>query len=98
MSTFDCAWSGASSKSFHDTGKLDVVLELMQAGDVLLISFGHNDSKIEDPDRGTDPDTSFKQYLSLYVEGARAGDSCGAAPVPCRRHRRRLSRCAPAAP
>ncbi|MDS2171133.1 pectinesterase family protein [Nesterenkonia sp. CL21] len=78
VTTFDYAWSGASSKSFFEAGKLDVVLDLMQPGDLLLISFGHNDSKIEDPDRGTDPDTTFKEYLTRYVEGARQQ---GGAPV-----------------
>lgn len=68
--TFDYAWSGASSKSFHDAGKFDVVLDLMQPGDVLLISFGHNDSKTEDPDRGTNPDTTYREYLTRYVDGA----------------------------
>ncbi|GAA4918639.1 pectinesterase family protein [Nesterenkonia rhizosphaerae] len=76
--TFDYAWSGASSKSFYDNGKLDVVLDLMQPGDVLLISFGHNDSKTDDPERGTLPDSTFKQYLTRYVDGARAQ---GASPV-----------------
>ncbi|MDR7160970.1 pectinesterase family protein [Arthrobacter sp. BE255] len=69
---FDYAWSGASSKSFADTGKLDRVLSLIQPGDYLLISFGHNDEKVADPARGTLPDTTFKEYLSRYVDGARA--------------------------
>ncbi|RZU63270.1 pectinesterase family protein [Zhihengliuella halotolerans] len=71
-SVFDYAWSGASSKSFADAGKLDTVLDLMRSGDYLLISFGHNDSKTSDPDRGTDPDTTYKEYLSRYIDGARA--------------------------
>ena len=60
---FDYAWSGASSKSFADAGKLDRVLALMQPGDYLLISFGHNDEKVADPARGTLPDSTFKEYL-----------------------------------
>jgi pectinesterase len=69
---FDYAWSGASSKSFADAGLLDRVLALMQPGDYLLISFGHNDEKVADPNRGTLPDTTFKEYLGRYIEGARA--------------------------
>ncbi|MEW9871791.1 pectinesterase family protein [Arthrobacter sp. HS15c] len=69
---FDYAWSGASSKSFADAGKLDRVLAMMQPGDYLLISFGHNDEKVADPARGTLPDTTFKEYLGRYVDGARA--------------------------
>ncbi len=75
---FDMGWSGASSKSFADTGVLDRVLALLQPGDCMLISFGHNDEKVADPARGTLPDTTFKEYLGRYVEGAR---SRGATPV-----------------
>ncbi|GHD10835.1 pectinesterase family protein [Zhihengliuella salsuginis] len=86
-SVFDYAWSGASSKSFADAGKLDTVLSLMQAGDTLLISFGHNDEKVSDPDRGTDPDTTYKEYLTRYIDGARAagGQPVLATPVERRR-------------
>jgi pectinesterase len=67
---FDYAWSGASSKSFADAGLLDEVVALLQPGDYLLISFGHNDEKVEDPARGTDPQTTFKEYLQKYIDGA----------------------------
>ncbi|WP_426228266.1 pectinesterase family protein [Pseudarthrobacter sp. DSP2-3-2b1] len=69
---FDYALSGASSKSFADAGLLDRVLALMQPGDYLLISFGHNDEKVADPARGTLPDSTFKEYLARYIGGAKA--------------------------
>jgi pectinesterase len=69
---FDYAWSGASSKSFADAGLLDRVLGLIQPGDYLLISFGHNDEKVADPARGTLPDSTYKEYLGPYIDGARA--------------------------
>src|SRR3954454_15832898 len=37
------ALSGASSRSFVDLGRLDQILEAIRPGDVLLVSFGHND-------------------------------------------------------
>jgi len=70
------AWSGASSKSFAEAGLLDQILEDIEPGDYLLVSFGHNDSKTDD--RGTDPYTTYQEYLDLYVDGARAR---GANPV-----------------
>jgi len=70
------ALSGASSKSFVEAGLLDTVLERIRPGDVLVISFGHNDEKTDD--RHTDPATTFPQYLSLYIDGARRH---GARPV-----------------
>ena len=72
------ALSGASSKSFVDLGHLDRILTPIQRGDLLLISFGHNDEKADDPARYTEPWTTFQTYLRLYLDGAR---SAGAHPV-----------------
>jgi pectinesterase len=72
------AKSGASSKSFIDLGRLDHILGLITSGDYLLISFGHNDEKADDPARYTIPATTYKSYLSQYIDKARAK---GAKPV-----------------
>ncbi|MCE6998356.1 rhamnogalacturonan acetylesterase [Saccharothrix sp. S26] len=72
------AKSGASSKSFIDLGRLDHILARIKPGDYLLISFGHNDEKIEDPARYTEPSTTYKSYLSQYIDKSRAK---GAKPV-----------------
>jgi pectinesterase len=72
------AKSGASSKSFIDLGRLDHILGLITKGDYLLISFGHNDEKSDDPTRYTEPETTYKSYLSQYIDKARAK---GANPV-----------------
>jgi lysophospholipase L1-like esterase len=73
----DEALSGASSKSFVDLGLLDHILATIKTGDYLLISFGHNDEKADEP-RHTDPYTTYQDYLRLYLDGAR---SRGAHPV-----------------
>lgn len=70
------AWSGASSKSFVEAGLLDDLLEEIEPGDYLLVSFGHNDSKTDY--RGTSPYTTYQEYLDLYIDGAREK---GAHPV-----------------
>jgi len=67
----DRALSGASSKSFYDLGLLDGILADIRRGDRLLISFGHNDEKVTDPARGTDPYTTYQGYLRRYLDGAR---------------------------
>lgn len=72
------AKSGASSKSFIDMGRLDHILAVIKRGDYLLISFGHNDEKSDDPTRYTEPWTTYKSYLSQYIDKSRAK---GAIPV-----------------
>lgn len=71
------AISGRSSMSFINEGALDGILADIKSGDYLLIQFGHNDAKKEDPTRYADPDT-YQSYLSQYVNGAR---QAGANPV-----------------
>jgi len=66
------AVNGRSSKSFIDEGRLTALLEGVRPGDLVLIQFGHNDEKTEDPARGTDPYTTYQEYLRQYVKGARA--------------------------
>ncbi|XUL87313.1 rhamnogalacturonan acetylesterase [Streptomyces galilaeus] len=72
------AVNGRSSKSFVDEGRLDVILAAIRPGDLLLVQFAHNDEKIADPTRYTEPWTTYQDCLRLYIEGARAH---GARPV-----------------
>ena len=72
------AVNGRSSKSFVDEGRLDAILAAIRPGDLLLIQFGHNDAKSDDPTRYTEPWTTYQDTLRLYIAGARAR---GARPV-----------------
>jgi lysophospholipase L1-like esterase len=72
------AISGRSSKSFYDEGAWTPVKNALQSGDFVLIQFGHNDEKSGDSARYTDPYTSFQQYLTKYIDEAKAK---GASPV-----------------
>lgn len=71
------AKNGRSTKSFLDEGRFAPVEAAMQPGDFLLIQFGHNDEK-SDEARHTDPDTTFRQNLLLFVDAAKKH---GAYPV-----------------
>lgn len=65
------ALSGRSSKSYYtDDNGWSTVKDAMSEGDFLFIQFGHNDSKT-DEERYTDPYTTFQDYLTYYIEGAR---------------------------
>ena len=66
------AMSGRSSLSFINEGRLDAIMRDAAPGDRLLVQFGHNDEKIEDPSRYTDPDVMFPAMLRRYIEAARS--------------------------
>ncbi|WP_397387119.1 rhamnogalacturonan acetylesterase [Paenibacillus sp. ClWae2A] len=64
------AQSGRSSRSFINEGRLSAIMERIKPEDFLFIQFGHNDEK-PDPERGTDPFTTYKEYLKKYIDAAR---------------------------
>jgi lysophospholipase L1-like esterase len=68
----DKALSGRSSKSFFDEGAWTPVKNALKAGDYVLIQFGHNDEKSDDPTRYTEPQTTYKQFLTTYINDTRA--------------------------
>ncbi len=70
------ARGGRSSKSFRAEGFWKEVLDAKPS--YVLIQFGHNDQPGKGLERETDPNTSFAQNLTRYVEEARA---IGAKPV-----------------
>ncbi|WP_167702343.1 rhamnogalacturonan acetylesterase, partial [Xanthomonas axonopodis] len=65
------AKGGRSTRSFIAEGSLDAIAQELQRGDILLIQFGHNDAKREDPTRYTDPTTDYVQFLRRYIAAAR---------------------------
>lgn len=70
------AVSGTSSKSFYDNDWA-AVKALLKAGDYVFIQFGINDSA-SDTARHTDPETTFKTYLTSFCNETAAK---GAYPV-----------------
>ncbi|MGM0126009.1 hypothetical protein IGI37_003410 [Enterococcus sp. AZ194] len=67
------AMNGRSSKSFILEGRLAEIDKLLQAGDYLLIQFGHNDQKNDE--RGTSPDKEYQHYLLDYVTVAKKNNA-----------------------
>ena len=65
------ARNGRSTKSFMDEGRLAVIEERIGEGDFLFIQFGHNDEKIMDPARYTEPFGSYKENLKTFIKAAR---------------------------
>ena len=63
------AMGGRSTKSFLAEGRLQSIETTIQAGDLLLIQFTHNDTS-DLVWRHTDPWTSFYHNLEIYVDTA----------------------------
>jgi lysophospholipase L1-like esterase len=61
------AEGGETSKSFITGYRFDKVLSQIKAGDFFLVQFGHNDSKANWPQTYTEPTTSFKAYLRVFI-------------------------------
>ncbi|WP_300598730.1 rhamnogalacturonan acetylesterase [Niabella sp.] len=65
------ARSGRSSKSFREEGFWKKTIEQVQSGDYVFIMFGPNDEK-PDSARHTDPQTTYRAYLTDYINEVRA--------------------------
>ena len=73
------AIGGRSSKSFVDEGRLQAILDVIKPGDYLFVQFGHNDGRL-----GT---ATYKQYLAMYVDGAKQRGAIPVLVTPmCRRN------------
>lgn len=72
------AVNGRSTKSFINEKRWDSIYKKLKKGDYVFIEFGHNDEKIEDSTRYTNPHTSYRYNLIRFVKESREK---GAIPV-----------------
>ena len=72
------AQNGRSTKSFINEKRWDSVYKKLKKGDYVFIEFGHNDEKIEDSTRYTNPHTAYRYNLIKFVQESREK---GAIPV-----------------
>lgn len=77
------AYSGKTAKAFTETRNYSRIMDNMKPGDILIISFGHNEaSGLEGttiPNAGTENKDGFKYYLKYYyIEPALR---CGVQPI-----------------
>lgn len=72
------AVNGRSTKSFITEKRWQWVLDSLKTGDYVFIQFGHNDEKIQDSTRYTEPFTSYRKNLERFVLETRAK---GATPI-----------------
>lgn len=72
------ALSGRSSKSFKKEDSFKYLKGHISLGDYLIIQFGHNDAKSDDPERYTASEDEYRDSLMEYVRIARRA---GAIPI-----------------
>lgn len=86
LEVVNLAMSGRSSKSFKREKNFNVLKENIKRNDFLIIGFGHNDEKYDDPIRfssalgGIDDEGSFMYELNEYIKIAK---NVGATPILC---------------
>ena len=74
---FNLAENGRSTKSLIDEERLDIIDSKIQKNDLLLIQFGHNDEKSDDPSRYT----TLSQCTANLDRMAKVATSHDAIPV-----------------
>ncbi|MTH16016.1 rhamnogalacturonan acetylesterase [Flavobacterium sp. LC2016-01] len=72
------AVNGRSTKSFINEKRWDSIYKKLKKGDYVFIEFGHNDEKIEDSTRYTNPHTAYRYNLIKFVNESREK---GAIPI-----------------
>lgn len=72
------AVNGRSTKSFLVEKRWDSIYRKIKKGDYVFIEFGHNDEKIEDSTRYTNPHTAYRYNLIKFVKESREK---GAIPI-----------------
>ena len=72
------AVNGISTKSFINEKRWDSIYNKLKKGDYVFIEFGHNDAKIEDSLRYTNPHTAYRHNLIRFVKESREK---GAIPI-----------------
>lgn len=72
------AVNGRSTKSFINEKRWDSICKKLKKGDYVFIEFGHNDEKIADSTRYTNPHTTYRYNLIRFVKESREK---GAVPI-----------------
>jgi lysophospholipase L1-like esterase len=66
------AANGRSTRNFQVEGRWAHLLSQLAPGDCVLIQFGHNDQKRDDPRRWADPQTDYPDNLRRFVHDVRS--------------------------
>ena len=80
------AANGRSTLRFLNEGRWQLLLTELKAGDYVLIQFGHNDQKQDDPSRYAAADSTYQQLLNRFISEIRGKNAIPMLATPiCRR-------------
>jgi len=81
------AVNGRSTKSFINEGRWDSVFNKINPGDYVIIEFGHNDAKKDDPKRFADANTDYRWNLEKFINETRQNGGMPILATPIVRRR-----------
>ena len=81
------AINGRSTRSFLAQGHWQRLLDALHPGDWVVIQFGHNDAKREDPERFADAETDYRANLIRMVREVRSRSAYPVLATPVARRR-----------
>lgn len=81
------AANGRSTRRFLNEGRWQLLLSELDQGDYVLIQFGHNDQKVDDPARYAAADSDYQTFLQQFIADVRKQGATPmlASPI-CRRN------------
>lgn len=86
LSIVNHAANGRSTLRFLNEGRWQLLLTELKAGDYVLIQFGHNDQKKDDPSRYAAVDSTYPQLLRQFIRQVRQQQAHPMLATPiCRR-------------
>lgn len=72
LQVVNLAANGRSTLRFLNEGRWQMLIDELQAGDYVLIQFGHNDQKQDDPKRYADVNTRYPELLQQFIREVKA--------------------------
>lgn len=72
LQIINLAANGRSTLRFLNEGRWQMLLDELQAGDYVLIQFGHNDQKQDDPKRYAEVNTRYPELLQQFIREVKA--------------------------
>jgi pectinesterase len=72
LQVMNLAANGRSTLRFLNEGRWQMLIDELQAGDYVLIQFGHNDQKQDDPKRYAEVTTRYPELLQQFIREVKA--------------------------